>query len=136
MACYNQSQLKNKSFAEIQKLFDKAMTRVNMFVDMDIELVKESSKKAKAKMAQESSSNREKEDDEIVDATPLSVKIPIVDYKIYRKGKLVNAACAQLVLLVQKLLLLVKKVNAVGAKLQLLIELQLLTGLQLLKDEY
>ncbi|GJZ77373.1 hypothetical protein Tco_0642045 [Tanacetum coccineum] len=58
MAGYKQSQLKNKSFAEIQKLFDKAMTRVNMFVDMDTELVKESSKKAKAEMAQESSSKR------------------------------------------------------------------------------
>ncbi|GJT25950.1 hypothetical protein Tco_0895887 [Tanacetum coccineum] len=46
MAGYKQSQLKNKSFAEIQKLFDKAMTRVNMFVDKDTELVKESSKKA------------------------------------------------------------------------------------------
>ncbi|GKD44823.1 hypothetical protein Tco_1269468 [Tanacetum coccineum] len=58
MVGYKQSQLKNKSFAEIQKLFDKAMTRVNMFVDMDTELVKESSKKAEAKMAQESSSKR------------------------------------------------------------------------------
>ncbi|GJS30233.1 hypothetical protein Tco_0490853 [Tanacetum coccineum] len=58
MAGYKQSQLKNKSFAEIQKLFDKAMTRVNMFVDMDTELVKESSKKAEAEMAQESSSKR------------------------------------------------------------------------------
>ncbi|GKE45115.1 hypothetical protein Tco_1472399, partial [Tanacetum coccineum] len=58
MAGYKQSQLKNKSFAEIQKLFDKAMTRVNMFVDMDTELVKESSKKAKKEMAQESSSKR------------------------------------------------------------------------------
>ncbi|GJT83307.1 hypothetical protein Tco_1057649, partial [Tanacetum coccineum] len=58
MAGYKQSQLKNKSFAEIQKLFDKAMTRVNMFVDMDTELVKERSKKAEAEMAQESSSKR------------------------------------------------------------------------------
>ncbi|GKA43374.1 putative ribonuclease H-like domain-containing protein [Tanacetum coccineum] len=58
MAGYKQSQFKNKSFAEIQKLFDKAMTRVNMFVDMDTELVKESSKNAKAEMAQESSSKR------------------------------------------------------------------------------
>ncbi|GJR75794.1 hypothetical protein Tco_0088159 [Tanacetum coccineum] len=58
MAGYKQSQLKNKSFAEIQKLFDKAMTRVNMFVDKDTELVKESSKKAEAEMAQESSSKR------------------------------------------------------------------------------
>ncbi|GKD27686.1 hypothetical protein Tco_1233900 [Tanacetum coccineum] len=57
MAGYKQSQLKNKSFAEIQKLFDKAMTRVNMFVDMDTEMT-ESSKKVKAKMAQESSSKR------------------------------------------------------------------------------
>ncbi|GKE02120.1 hypothetical protein Tco_1390103, partial [Tanacetum coccineum] len=37
-------------------LFDKAMTRVNMFVDMDTELVKESLKKAE--MEQESSSKR------------------------------------------------------------------------------
>ncbi|GJX49233.1 putative ribonuclease H-like domain-containing protein [Tanacetum coccineum] len=58
MASYKQSQLKNKSFAEIQKLFDKAMTRVNMFVDKDTELVKESSKKAEAEMAQESSLKR------------------------------------------------------------------------------
>ncbi|GJX31199.1 hypothetical protein Tco_0241054 [Tanacetum coccineum] len=58
MAGYKQSQLKNKSFAEIQKLFDKAMTRVNMFVDMDTELVRESSKKDEAEMAQESSSKR------------------------------------------------------------------------------
>ncbi|GJU11352.1 hypothetical protein Tco_1133748 [Tanacetum coccineum] len=43
---------------KIQKLFDKAMTRVNMFVDKDTELVKERSKKAKAEMAEESSSKR------------------------------------------------------------------------------
>ncbi|GKD96590.1 hypothetical protein Tco_1380487 [Tanacetum coccineum] len=40
MAGYKQSQLKNKSFAEIQKLFDKAMTRVNTFVDFRSDLVK------------------------------------------------------------------------------------------------
>ncbi|GKF61448.1 hypothetical protein Tco_0181502 [Tanacetum coccineum] len=39
-----------------EKLFDKAMTRVNMFVDMDTELVKESLKKAE--MEQESNSKR------------------------------------------------------------------------------
>ncbi|GKD82065.1 hypothetical protein Tco_1348904 [Tanacetum coccineum] len=49
---------KNKSFTEIQKLFDKAMTRVNMFVDMDTELVKESPNKDEAEMAQEISSKR------------------------------------------------------------------------------
>ncbi|GKC12843.1 hypothetical protein Tco_1009625 [Tanacetum coccineum] len=59
---YKQSQLKNKSFAEIQKLFDKAMTRVNMFVDMDTEFLKESSKKAEVEMAQETNSKREGEE--------------------------------------------------------------------------
>ncbi|GKD57351.1 hypothetical protein Tco_1290738, partial [Tanacetum coccineum] len=41
-----------------QNLFDKAMKRVNTFVDMDTKLVKESSKKAEAETAQESSSKR------------------------------------------------------------------------------
>ncbi|GJY68841.1 hypothetical protein Tco_0471823 [Tanacetum coccineum] len=44
--------LNNKSFANIQDLFDKAMKRVNIFVDMDTELVKESSKKAEAETTQ------------------------------------------------------------------------------------
>ncbi|GJX22532.1 hypothetical protein Tco_0226977 [Tanacetum coccineum] len=56
MAGYKQNQLKSKKYDEIQKLFDKSMTRVNMFVDMDTELVKESSRKAE--MVQESSSKR------------------------------------------------------------------------------
>nr|GEX26001.1 hypothetical protein [Tanacetum cinerariifolium] len=40
--------LKNKSFAEIQELFDKAMKRINTFVDFRNELVEESTKKDKA----------------------------------------------------------------------------------------
>ncbi|GKC89273.1 hypothetical protein Tco_1149922, partial [Tanacetum coccineum] len=40
MAGYKQNQLKSKNYDEIQKLFDKAMTRVNTFVHMDTELVK------------------------------------------------------------------------------------------------
>ncbi|GJT58829.1 hypothetical protein Tco_1002362 [Tanacetum coccineum] len=47
-----------KSFTNIQELFDKAMKRVNTFVDMDTELVKESSKKAEAETTQESNSKR------------------------------------------------------------------------------
>ncbi|GKA85219.1 putative ribonuclease H-like domain-containing protein [Tanacetum coccineum] len=50
--------LKSKSFANIQELFDKAMKRVNTFVDYRTELIKGSSKKAKAEIAQESSSKR------------------------------------------------------------------------------
>ncbi|GJW94300.1 putative ribonuclease H-like domain-containing protein [Tanacetum coccineum] len=44
--------------AQQRNLFDKAMKRVNTFVDMDTELVKESSKKAEAETTQESSSKR------------------------------------------------------------------------------
>ncbi|GJX16250.1 hypothetical protein Tco_0217082 [Tanacetum coccineum] len=42
--------LKNKSFANIQELFDKAIKKVNTFVDFRTELVKESSKKAETKL--------------------------------------------------------------------------------------
>ncbi|GKD48201.1 hypothetical protein Tco_1277177 [Tanacetum coccineum] len=85
MAGYKQSQLKNKSFAEIQKLFDKAMTRINMFVDKDTELVEESSKKAEAEMAQESSLKREEE--VAIDVIPLATKPPsIIDWKIMLRG--------------------------------------------------
>ncbi|GKD31212.1 hypothetical protein Tco_1241990 [Tanacetum coccineum] len=58
MAGYKHNQLKNKSFDDIQKLFDKAIKRVNTFVDMDTELVEGSEVKAEAEMAQESSSKR------------------------------------------------------------------------------
>ncbi|GKC82344.1 hypothetical protein Tco_1138061 [Tanacetum coccineum] len=92
IAGYKQSQLKNKSFAEIQKLFDKSMKRLNMFVDIDTELVKESLKKAEAEMAQESSSKRAvilDEEEVAVDAIPLATKPPsIVDWKIIKKGKI------------------------------------------------
>ncbi|GKA85331.1 hypothetical protein Tco_0806985 [Tanacetum coccineum] len=53
MAGFKHSQLKSKSYDEIQKLFDKKMKRVNTFVDMNSEVVKgsetrteESSKRA------------------------------------------------------------------------------------------
>ncbi|GJY67141.1 hypothetical protein Tco_0469379 [Tanacetum coccineum] len=43
--------LKSKSFANIQELFDKAMKRVNTFVDYRTELVEGSSEKAEAEIA-------------------------------------------------------------------------------------
>ncbi|GJU82950.1 hypothetical protein Tco_1285315 [Tanacetum coccineum] len=58
MAGYKNNQLKNKSFDDIQKLFDKAMKRVNTFVDMETELVEGSEVRAEAEIAQESSSKR------------------------------------------------------------------------------
>ncbi|GKB13911.1 hypothetical protein Tco_0847834 [Tanacetum coccineum] len=110
MAGYKHNQLKNKSFDDIQKLFDKAMKRVNTFVDMDTELVKGSevsSKRAGEDLQQESTKKQKVDDDKeseelkkcleiipndgddlTIDATPLSTKSPtIVDYKIYKEGK-------------------------------------------------
>ncbi|GJZ88858.1 hypothetical protein Tco_0660640 [Tanacetum coccineum] len=50
--------LENKSFANIQELFDKAIKMVNTFADYRTELVEESSKKDEAKIVQEISSKR------------------------------------------------------------------------------
>ncbi|GJR76572.1 hypothetical protein Tco_0088937 [Tanacetum coccineum] len=101
MARYKHNQLKNKSFDDIQKLFDKAMKRVNTFIDMDTELVEgeeleqESSKKKKLEEDKESEELKQcleivpdDGDDVTIDATPLSTKSPtIVDCKIYKEGK-------------------------------------------------
>ncbi|GJR93162.1 ribonuclease H-like domain-containing protein [Tanacetum coccineum] len=104
MAGWKPKDLKTKSFANVQELFDKAMKRVNIFVDMDTELVGEQDKSKKQKLDEkveaEVDDAKEAEelkqclevvphdgDDVTIDATPLSVKIPIVDYKIYQEGK-------------------------------------------------
>ncbi|GJV18034.1 putative ribonuclease H-like domain-containing protein [Tanacetum coccineum] len=113
MAGYKNTQLKNKSFEEIQMLFDKEMKRVNSFVPMDSEVVegcgkktessrKESvSKKRAGKELDEESVKRQKleddaekaelqlcleivpKDDEAVNVESLSTKYPIVDWKTH-----------------------------------------------------
>ncbi|GJX43910.1 hypothetical protein Tco_0260586 [Tanacetum coccineum] len=102
MAGYKHNQLKNKSFDDIQKLFDKAMKRVNTFVDMDTELVEGSEVRAEGSDTRtEGSSKRAGEDlqqelievvpdkEEVaIDAIPLATKPPsIVDWKIHKEGK-------------------------------------------------
>nr|GEX79188.1 hypothetical protein [Tanacetum cinerariifolium] len=109
--------LKNKPFANIQELFDKAMKRVNTFIDYTTELVEESSKKAEAEvmegsskradteLEQESSKKQKIDEDKettkpkqlvkitpdegvAINAIPLAVKPPsIVDWKIHKEGK-------------------------------------------------
>ncbi|GJY26885.1 hypothetical protein Tco_0401611, partial [Tanacetum coccineum] len=63
MAGWKPKDLKTKLFASVQELFDKAMKRVNTFVDFRTELVEgtkklEHTKKAKDETSQESSSKR------------------------------------------------------------------------------
>nr|GEW72077.1 hypothetical protein [Tanacetum cinerariifolium] len=53
MVGFTHSQLKNKSFNEVQKVFDKTMSWINLFVPMDSEVVKD-----KAVITQERSSKR------------------------------------------------------------------------------
>ncbi|GJZ16765.1 hypothetical protein Tco_0552888 [Tanacetum coccineum] len=82
--------LKNKSFANIQVILDKAMKR-----RAGEELEQESSKKQKVEEDKESEELKrcleivsDDGDDVAIDATPLSIKSPtIVDYKIYQEGK-------------------------------------------------
>ncbi|GJX31850.1 hypothetical protein Tco_0241705 [Tanacetum coccineum] len=57
--------LKNKSFANIQELFEKAMIRVNTFVDYRTELVEESSKKAETELEE----NLKKAEAEVMDGS-------------------------------------------------------------------
>ncbi|GJR14480.1 putative ribonuclease H-like domain-containing protein [Tanacetum coccineum] len=85
MPGYKHNQLKNKSFDDIQNLFDKAMKR----------LEQESSKKQKLEEDKESEELKkcleivpDDGDDVTIDATPLTVKSPsIVDWKIHKEGK-------------------------------------------------
>ncbi|GJV35316.1 hypothetical protein Tco_1407793 [Tanacetum coccineum] len=107
MAGWKPKDLKTKSFANVQELFDKAMKRVNTFVDMDTELMEgsetreeSSSKRAGDELEQEPSKKQKVDDDKeteelkqcmeiisddgddvTIEATPLSTKSPtIVDY--------------------------------------------------------
>ncbi|GJZ81155.1 hypothetical protein Tco_0646149, partial [Tanacetum coccineum] len=82
MAGYKHSQLKSKSYDEIQKLFNKEMKRVNTFVDMNSEVVK-----AEAKMKRHIEIVK---DDEVeIDAIPLATNpLMIVKYKIDKDGRM------------------------------------------------
>ncbi|GKB94607.1 hypothetical protein Tco_0980744 [Tanacetum coccineum] len=90
MAGYKKSQLKNKSFVEIQKLFDKAMTR-----RAGDELEQEKEKKQKIDDDQEEAEMKKlikvvpDEEEVAIDAIPLATKPPsIVDWKIVKEGKI------------------------------------------------
>ncbi|GKB95897.1 hypothetical protein Tco_0982034 [Tanacetum coccineum] len=93
MAGYKHNQLRHKSFADIQKLFDKALKRVNTFVHMDTEKVEESTKKQKVEDETEQTELKEcckiiPFDEDTVNTIPLATKqAPIVDYKITRDAR-------------------------------------------------
>ncbi|GKF60757.1 hypothetical protein Tco_0177543 [Tanacetum coccineum] len=116
MAGYKHSQLKSKSYDEIQKLFYKEMKRVNTFVDMNSEVVKgsetrteESSKRVGDELDSDMSKKRKiyehvedkkeaemkryieivKDDEVAIDAIPLATKpLVIVEYLIDKDGRM------------------------------------------------
>ncbi|GKC74865.1 hypothetical protein Tco_1120748 [Tanacetum coccineum] len=81
MVGYKHNLLKNKSFDDIQKLFKKAMKRVNTFVDIDTELVEGNEVRAEGKDKEIAKLQRlievvpDKEEVSI-DAIPLATKPP------------------------------------------------------------
>ncbi|GJV61016.1 hypothetical protein Tco_1467116 [Tanacetum coccineum] len=88
IAGYKQNQLKSKNYDEIQKLFDKAMTRVKISKRAGEELESDNSKKQKldenveAEVDDEAEMKKHMEivpDDEVaIDAIPLATKPPII----------------------------------------------------------
>ncbi|GJZ98031.1 hypothetical protein Tco_0670484 [Tanacetum coccineum] len=118
IANYKHSRLKNKSFKEIQMLFDNTMNWVDSFVPMDTKVVEGSKSKAKGsskRIGEELKSDNSKKqkidenveaevDDEAemkkhmeivpndevaINAIPLATKSPIIiDWKIIKEGKI------------------------------------------------
>ncbi|GJS31404.1 hypothetical protein Tco_0492024 [Tanacetum coccineum] len=91
MAGYKHSQLKSKSYDKIQKLFDKEMKRVNTFVDMNSEVVKdehvEVEKDDQKEVEMKMHINIAKDDEVAIDSIPIATKPPvIVEYQIDKDG--------------------------------------------------
>ncbi|GJT49853.1 hypothetical protein Tco_0976010 [Tanacetum coccineum] len=78
MAGYKHTQLKNKSFEEIQMLFDKSMKWIDSFVPMDSKL-EDDVEKAELKACLEIVPK----DDEVVNVESLATKYLIVDWKTH-----------------------------------------------------
>ncbi|GKC95807.1 hypothetical protein Tco_1161249 [Tanacetum coccineum] len=92
MANYKHSQLKNKSFEEIQMLFDNTIKWVDSFVPMDTEKQK-IDENVKAEVDNEVEMKKLMEivpnDKVAIDAIPLATKSPIiVDWIIIKEGKM------------------------------------------------
>ncbi|GJX36706.1 hypothetical protein Tco_0248263, partial [Tanacetum coccineum] len=97
MVGFTHSQLKNKSFDEVQKAFDKTMGWIDLFVSMDSEVVKGGKDKDEDSIDDDQEEAEMKKHMEIVvseeeiavDAIPLATKPPIiVDWKIIKEGKM------------------------------------------------
>ncbi|GJS29790.1 hypothetical protein Tco_0490410 [Tanacetum coccineum] len=75
MAGWKLHLLKNKSYDEVQELFDQAMIRVNTFVDMDSEVLEGSSKRAGDELKQESAKKQKTDNDNEIAKLKMLVEI-------------------------------------------------------------
>ncbi|GKE60743.1 hypothetical protein Tco_1511110 [Tanacetum coccineum] len=93
--------IKEKSFDEIQKLFDNEMKRVNTIVAMGSEVQESKEKKVEVEKEKESDEVDEvelrkilvikKDEDIAIDAIPLATKLPvIIDYKLLKEGMMIH----------------------------------------------
>ncbi|GJX23357.1 hypothetical protein Tco_0227802 [Tanacetum coccineum] len=106
MEGWKHNDLKSKDFNSIKELFDKAFTRVNMFVDFRTMLVESSSKRAGEELEQENTKKQKVDEDKdtvelqslmevildeeevAIDVVPLATMSPSnVDLKIHKEGK-------------------------------------------------
>ncbi|GKD51630.1 hypothetical protein Tco_1280606 [Tanacetum coccineum] len=89
MGGFTHNQLKNKSYEEIQKAFDKTMGWINNFKPMDSEEVKSSEKKAEGSKKKSIAYEIVQDKEEIaIDVIPLATKpTMIVEYKIVKEGQ-------------------------------------------------
>ncbi|GJV87103.1 hypothetical protein Tco_1531041 [Tanacetum coccineum] len=76
MEGWKHKDLKSKDFDSIKELFDKAFTRVNMFVDFRTELVEGSSKRAEEDLEQESIKKQKVDEDK--DTTELQSLMEVI----------------------------------------------------------
>ncbi|GJY70308.1 hypothetical protein Tco_0474011 [Tanacetum coccineum] len=80
MTVFTHNQLKNKSFNEVQKAFDKIMSWIDSFVHIDSGVVKDK--------AEGSETKAEGKEEVAINAIPLATKhVHIVDFQIHTKGK-------------------------------------------------
>ncbi|GJU18783.1 hypothetical protein Tco_1146749 [Tanacetum coccineum] len=88
-AGFTYNQLKNKSFDEVQKAFNKTMGWIDSFVSMDSEVVKGGKEKDEGSVTRVEESNSKRAEEIAVDAIPLATKPPItINWKIIKKGKM------------------------------------------------
>ncbi|GJV25212.1 hypothetical protein Tco_1377907 [Tanacetum coccineum] len=89
MAGYSHAQLKDKSFDEVQKLFEKHIKWINSFVPMEEDLPSEKVQKevSSEKKAEGSSRKKSIEEEIAINAIPLATKVPVVGFQIHTRGK-------------------------------------------------